>query len=133
MWEYMQRHEAFVLRVLEGAYGEVPWEEVREYHERQIHRMQHERLIHLIVTMFCCLFLLMTVTVAFLYVGLLWPLLSAFLLVLVVAYLIHYFRLENGVQRWYTLADRLDERMGRVSLPRKEGKAEARAKAKAQQ
>jgi hypothetical protein len=28
---------------------------------------------------------------------------------------VHYFRLENGVQRWYELANRIDQQLGRVS------------------
>jgi len=34
-------------------------------------------------------------------------------------YLVHYFRLENGVQRWYHLANRIDERLGLI-YPRDE-------------
>ncbi len=32
------------------------------------------------------------------------------------AYLVHYFRLENGVQRWYGIARELDERVSGESL-----------------
>ena len=37
--------------------------------------------------------------------------LTLLLLGLTSAYLVHYFRLENGVQRWYHLQDRLDARL----------------------
>ena len=35
-------------------------------------------------------------------------------LMLLAAYLLHYFRMENGVQRMYTLANRIDARLGRT-------------------
>jgi hypothetical protein len=50
---------------------------------------------------------------------LLLPVPSAWLLVmtllvlgLLIAYILHYFRLENCVQRWYILADEIRARMG---------------------
>ena len=123
MWEYMKRHEAFVRRALgagagagagEGE-GGVPLGELRELHEQMIRRMQHERLIHLIVTMFCATFLLLAIGYTSARPSIAGALLAGLLLILVAAYLVHYFRLENGVQRWYHLADRIEARLGRVS------------------
>lgn len=79
-------------------------------HLVKIQWLQHERLVHLLVTM------LVAVLLMFLY-GLLalgvYHLLLLILLcivaVLLAAYLFHYFRLENSVQRWYLLADRIRE------------------------
>ena len=34
-------------------------------------------------------------------------LLSALLMILTMAYIVHYYRLENGVQRWYGLYDEI--------------------------
>jgi hypothetical protein len=114
MWEYLKLHEQFIREALGGAHGEVRWEELREFHDRQIAWMQHERLIHLIVTMFVALFAIL----ALLYVSIRpdWAAgaLAALLLGLTGAYILHYFRLENGVQRWYHLANRIDEKLGRV-------------------
>ena len=61
---------------------------------------QHERLIHLIVTMsfgvfFMLSLLLIAVNVAF-------TLLSVLFLVLLVPYIAHYYFLENSVQKMYT-------------------------------
>lgn len=115
MWEYMKRHEAFMRRALTEGHEGVPLGELRELHEQQIRRMQHERLIHLIVTMFCATFLLLAIGFTSVHPSIGGAALAALLLVLVGAYLVHYFRLENGVQRWYHLADRIDARLGRVS------------------
>ena len=115
MWEYMKRHEAFVRRVLAGLEEGVDLGQLREFHEVQIARMQHERLIHLIVTMFCATFLLLAIGYTSARPTVAGALLAGLLLILVAAYLVHYFRLENGVQRWYHLANRIDEKLGVVS------------------
>lgn len=73
----------------------------------QIQFFQHERLIHLIVTV---TFALLTVLSIFAFLaleqmGLL--ALSILLLVLLVPYIRHYYILENGVQKLYTYYDKL--------------------------
>ena len=75
----------------------------------QISFFQHERLIHLIVTV---TFALLTVLSIFAFlvltqIGLL--VLSALLIILLVPYIRHYYILENGVQKLYTYYDRLVE------------------------
>ena len=121
MWEYLKLHERFVRDALDGNHGEVKFEGLREFHDRQLAYLQHERMIHLIVTMFVALFAI----IALLY-GTLRPTLPAgalagLLLVLTSAYIVHYFRLENGVQRWYHLANRIDERLGKVCASYEDG------------
>ena len=73
----------------------------------QIQFFQHERLIHLIVTV---TFAILTVLSIFAFlaleqIGLL--ALSILLLVLLVPYIRHYYILENGVQKLYTYYDKL--------------------------
>ena len=75
----------------------------------QIQFFQHERLIHLIVTV---TFALLTVLSIFTFlaltqIGLL--LLSGLLIVLLVPYIRHYYILENGVQKLYTYYDKMVE------------------------
>lgn len=119
MWKYLKLHERFVLSALAGQRGNIPLAELKAFHERQIRYMQHERLVHLIVTLFVATYLLLGI--GFVVVMPLWPgfVLVAVLFGLASMYLIHYFRLENGVQRWYYLANRIDERLGLV-YPRDE-------------
>jgi len=114
MWQYLRRHEAFVREALK-AEGETRWEELRAFHREQLGFMQHERLVHLLVTLFVALYFLLAAGYSLLSPS--WPgfALSALLLVLLAAYLVHYFRLENGVQRWYGLANEISERCGVVS------------------
>ncbi|MDR2531715.1 MAG: hypothetical protein LBC82_02625 [Oscillospiraceae bacterium] len=74
---------------------------------------QHERLIHLIVTMTMSLLTIIT-AFALLTAGeaVLIPLmlLFAMLLALTAAYLSHYFKLENGVQKLYRYYFKLQEK-----------------------
>ena len=82
------------------------------YHERQIAHLQAERLAHLLVTLAFALFALLCGAGALVAgsAGLTVALLL--LLALLGAYVAHYFRLENAVQRWYRLSRRLERRLG---------------------
>jgi uncharacterized RDD family membrane protein YckC len=64
---------------------------------------QHERLIHLIVTMTVSMLLIFVFYIFFSLLNTLFGILFILLLVLDCAYLIHYFRLENGVQRLWEI------------------------------
>lgn len=85
------------------------WDKAIENHLTQIRFFQHERLIHLIVTV---LFALMTTSVV---VGLvsssnIWlAILLIPLLILLFPYINHYYLLENGVQKMYEQYDRMLE------------------------
>ena len=75
----------------------------------QIGFFQHERLIHLIVTV---LFALMTILVFLLTVTNFSPwngVLLLLLLVLLIPYIKHYWLLENGTQKLYEYYDELEE------------------------
>ena len=75
----------------------------------QIGFFQHERLIHLIVTV---LFALMTILVFLLAVTNFAPwtgVLLLLLLVLLIPYIKHYWLLENGTQKLYQYYDKLEE------------------------
>ena len=110
MWEYLKRHERFIKQLLEQG-DAAALDGIREYHEKQLRYLQHERLVHLLVTLFVALFLLLSVGYGVLQPTLVVGVLATLLLVLTAAYLVHYYRLENGVQRLYNLSIRLDERL----------------------
>jgi cell division protein FtsW (lipid II flippase) len=107
---YMKRHEQYVNQMLEKELSEEARRELREYHDRQILWMQHERMVHLIVMLFVCLFALLALGFTILNPIPPYFVLFALLMILSVAYVIHYYRLENGVQRWYDLSDRIKAR-----------------------
>jgi len=71
------------------------------FHLTQIKFLQHERLIHLLVTLFIS-FCLLTFLVLFLFLNLFWFLIVFVILVaLTIFYFFHYYKLENTVIRWY--------------------------------
>ena len=107
MIEYIKRHERYVTEVLETNPGQDVLCELLAYHDKQTSWMQQERLAHLITMMFVCLFFLLALGFTLIYTGLPCMLLTGLLLILSAAYLLHYYRLENSVQRWYALSDRI--------------------------
>ena len=95
--------------LLETAGPDIDWEHEKSEHLRQISFFMHERLIHLIVT---ALFAVLTFLV---FLALMnscsWVLTALFvsLLVLLVPYIMHYYLLENSVQKMYEQYDRMCE------------------------
>ena len=97
------------------------YEKLAETHLAQISFFQHERLIHLMVTI---LFAILTFAVfVLLYIqigtaiimseGFSWGLLILFLLliVLLIPYIMHYFLMENSVQKMYAQYDEMLKRI----------------------
>ena len=74
----------------------------------QIGFFQHERLIHLIVTVLFGLATVITIPFNLMLVEPALMLLSGLLLVLLVPYVVHYYHLENGVQTLYKFYDKLE-------------------------
>ncbi|PKN05682.1 MAG: hypothetical protein CVU74_00540 [Deltaproteobacteria bacterium HGW-Deltaproteobacteria-9] len=110
MIAYMKRHESYIREMLGKNLSEGALKELLEYHDKQISWMQHERIVHLVTMLFVCLFSLLSVGFAFVTPTLPCILLSALLMILALAYIIHYYRLENGVQRWYDLSSEIKRR-----------------------
>ena len=106
MYKYMLSHESYLKDHLQGKNNLA---ELYEYHKLQIQWMQHERLIHLLVTLFTASMTLIFAVLSIVLQNLLMLLLFIITTVLLLFYVVHYYRLENGVQRWYTLSKELYE------------------------
>lgn len=113
MWGYLKSHERFILEFLDGKHNEYSIEDMIIYHEKQIKRMQHERVIHLMVTLTFAILLVLTIFFTTIHPTICGLLLLPLLLILTSAYIIHYFRLENSVQRWYYYSNRLEGSLNR--------------------
>ena len=92
--------------------GDVQWDEVLKEHLVQISFFQHERLIHLIVTVLFAVLEIMsilgTVILSALEKGnIALAIMTILLLVLLIPYIRHYYILENEVQKMYTQYDEL--------------------------
>lgn len=111
MYKQILDHKAYVTKQLAGTLSEAQRKELLAYHTTRLRDFQHERLIHLLVTFFF----------AFLFLGSLialfvppppqtfWPLalLTSILFVLELAYIRHYYLLENSVQSLYLATKQL--------------------------
>lgn len=83
-------------------------EEIIKEHLVKIQFFQHERLIHLLVTLAYALLAIITFSVStfspmFVFIGLI-------LVLFLIPYVLHYFHLENGVQYLYKQYDKLKRR-----------------------
>lgn len=72
----------------------------------QISFFQHERLIHLIVTLAFALLTILSLGILILSVTIPTVLLAILLAIMLIAYIKHYYVLENGVQKLYKMYDR---------------------------
>ena len=96
------------------------WDKILEEHLNQIAFFQHERLIHLIVTVLFAVLEIMSIlgTVILSALGngnLAIGILTILLLVLLIPYIRHYYILENEVQKMYVQYDKLLEKIKEMS------------------
>ena len=86
------------------------WDAVIQEHLVQISLFQHERLVHLLVTLAFAVMELTTIFTATLAPSPLTAALAMLLLVLLVPYIVHYYFLENETHKLYAQYDRMLER-----------------------
>ncbi len=86
---------------------EVDWKELINYYNFQIKFFQHERLVHLLVTLFTSLVGLGLFVVGLFISSIVLNFLCVVFVLLSFVYIVHYYKLENGVQKLYDLYDKL--------------------------
>lgn len=89
------------------------WDAVIREHLIQISFFQHERLIHLIVTVTFALLEVIVIALSVVSFTIGVGLLAFMLLVLLIPYIRHYYILENEVQKMYGQYDRMVEKRDR--------------------
>jgi len=104
--KYAKAWEAMVTKCLDQG---LVTDKVLVDHYRRIEWLQHERLVHLLVMLFTCGVCLSSFVLVFIVPSILAGLLCTLLLLLSLAYIKHYYDLENRVQSWYVLADKLEQ------------------------
>lgn len=99
--EYLERTDA----VIKDKKDDIRWEEIMDEHLTQIAFFQHERLVHLLVTILFALIAFLTLVIMTIQFSI--PVLVLFvaILVLLIPYINHYYLLENGVQKMYRQYD----------------------------
>ena len=89
------------------------WDAVIKEHLIQLSFFQHERLIHLIVTVTFALLEVIVIALSVVSFTIAVGLLAIALLVLLIPYIRHYYILENEVQKMYGQYDRMVEKRDR--------------------
>ena len=116
MDKQITEHYQIVIKRLETAKSQTDLAELARYHRTRVQEFQHERLIHLLVTFFFAgLFLaslaaFLATAAMGLAMNCLLGLLALILFVLELAYIRHYYQLENGVQRLYELTVAIEDK-----------------------
>lgn len=103
MDELLRKREA------EGGMDEEEMEALKREHLVQLGFFQHERLIHLIVTVTFAVAELLSLMMTMLSEELFPIILTILVLILLLPYIRHYYILENEVQRMYAQYDRIGQ------------------------
>ncbi len=102
MKKFCKQHEEYVL-------GEKPSPELLKLHMEKVLILQHERLVHLIVTVMVVFVELFLIDLTLLHAELgIYPAIAMLAMAILLGfYFRHYFFLENTVQKWYLIADEI--------------------------
>ena len=83
------------------------WKKILQEHLTQIALFQHERLVHLIVTVTFAILTMMSIIASIMISNPMLLVLTLLFLVLLVPYIMHYYTLENEAQKMYTQYDEI--------------------------
>jgi Flp pilus assembly protein TadB len=113
MWNRLKSYIAQIETLLQERPASTDWDAVKQDLLVQIGFFQHERLVHLLVTLSFAL--LMVIFLALMLLTKIWLLAVVFLImfVLLIFYFAHYYRIENGVQNLYSLYDKINNATGK--------------------
>ncbi len=111
MNKYLKIHEKYIKDELNEENAD--FIELLNYHKIQIEFLQHERIIHLIVTLFFAFLLVIFAGLYLLLNIMLLDYICMILFVVLIFYIVHYYQLENGVQRWYLIYNEIRNRIKR--------------------
>ena len=119
MKERILNYMAYIDQLLADDAGknEEDYEKIMEEHKLQLTFFMHERLVHLLVTLTFALLAFATFFALVFAFQLGLVVLFIALLVLLVPYIMHYYLLENGVQKMYRQYDEMYKRAREQSNP----------------
>ncbi len=106
MKKYLQEYMKYIMDKLNSASKE-EMEEVLQEHLCKIQFMQHERLIHFLVTMLFTLMFFASLGIFAVTEQIGFLVLLAVILCLLIPYIMHYYFLENTVQEMYRVYDKI--------------------------
>lgn len=111
MKKYFSEYIAYVISALESSGTD--FKSLKSEMLVKIGFMQHERLIHFLVTILFALLMFMSLIAFFVSESLGMLAAAALMFALLIPYIAHYYFLENGVQKLYALYDQVCERVSR--------------------
>ena len=115
MTEYLTNYMNLVEKRLEEASDVGELDRIMAEHKDKIAFMQHERIVHFLVTMMFALVLAIFMLALLLTQNLAMLILVTIILVLLAFYIKHYYFLENTVQKMYKVYDQILEKQGRLT------------------
>jgi Flp pilus assembly protein TadB len=107
MKERILNYRTRIDALLEENAPDTPWEKVLEEHLVQVGFFQHERLIHLMVTLAFAIMGVAVILVTCFFPSIGMFVLSLLFLCLLIPYIMHYYLLENETQKMYKQYDRI--------------------------
>lgn len=113
MGRYISDYIKYVNKILADDSTDTDYENLMDDFLKKISFFQHERLIHLIVTVMVAILLFISIIYIFMTQMQIMAVLSLILLVLVFCYLGYYYFIENTVMEMYKTYDKIAERIER--------------------
>ena len=107
MKKRMENYIKYINELLQNNSDDTNWNLVKSDFLTQLAFYQHERLIHLIVTVLFALLAVMTIGIAIVRHCITMFLSTFALMVLLIPYIFHYHFLENSVQKMYEQYDEI--------------------------
>ena len=114
MTEYLTNYMKYVQERLEKCTGAEELGEIMAEHKDKIAFMQHERIVHFLVTMMFALILAIFIAVLVFTSNIPVLILVTMILVLLMFYIKHYYFLENTVQKMYRVYDDILEKQKKL-------------------
>lgn len=102
MIDYMNEYEKYIKNKYTN--GKLSTEDRNDFLEH-IKFMQHERLIHLLVTILFAFLLMFGFIIMLIYFSWIMVGFTVIIFIVEIFYIFHYYKLENGVQKMYRLYD----------------------------
>ncbi|MBR6964986.1 hypothetical protein IKH83_01585 [Candidatus Saccharibacteria bacterium] len=115
MEKELKKYEKFIEKAVREKHSPLEWSKLAEIHQETVANFQHERLIHLIITLFFAMLSLVAIsisawvftTIAFSFCLLPIYLVALILVILTGFYVKHYYFLENHIQKLYKYTEKL--------------------------
>lgn len=110
MTKYLKDYIAYIEKKLEECSSPESADAIMAEHKDKIAFMQHERIVHFLVTMMFALILVLFIGIQLITENLMLMVLIIIILALLGAYIKHYYFLENTVQYMYKIYDKIIEK-----------------------